>query len=510
MNANQRIEFIRQIRTHVANGDLDKAIEKLLELTSQYREDEFYDDALAISAGHKNLEKDVRKFLISPEDAQLTRNRLIDQSLTILQKIEDEPTPTSEHKTVSTHSSNNNKNASAKWLIGGVGALAFLIGGYFLMQQLKTSPQKTDDTKCKEALKQGNIFFDQGNYQKAKDVFIIARHECASGSEIKMVEEKIEICEKRLTTTTPDQPSAKDEQDITDKDVVLNPVQFKLPKDISINPDKVKDALKDVNSGSLLTRLDFRIRAFPFQVDRRSIKGRGVANIPSDELKNRKDRFVFITPQITSDNKYTYDPISVWMNGVDWRVYNLDLNPIIEDAVFNILITADGYKFATRYKADFKRSYTSKLPDGFAEPDKLLIITPLYDGRSSARNNSSAGLQLIRGKWHIVNENRKNFQGNVTFQVLAVPQKMAFVHKVSASQGSQNYMTYIDNNLTNGNPDKLLFVTPRYNSASTIYNPSTVGVKYDPSKKRWAIINLNRKKMPDGIAFNVLAIDPKN
>jgi hypothetical protein len=79
-----------------------------------------------------------------------------------------------------------------------------------------------------------------------------------------------------------------------------------------------------------------------------------------------------------------------------------------------------------------------------------------------------------------------------------------FVHHATSENISGN-STYLDNPLTNGYPNAILYITQNWNpggSAGT-YNNHPIGVWYDPERQRWAIFNQDRESMPDGAAFNV-------
>jgi hypothetical protein len=83
-----------------------------------------------------------------------------------------------------------------------------------------------------------------------------------------------------------------------------------------------------------------------------------------------------------------------------------------------------------------------------------------------------------------------------------------FIHRATSENISAN-STYLDNPLTNDNPNVMLYVTPNWNpegSAGT-YNDHSIGVWYDSERQRWAIFNQDREPMPDGAAFNVAVLE---
>jgi hypothetical protein len=83
-----------------------------------------------------------------------------------------------------------------------------------------------------------------------------------------------------------------------------------------------------------------------------------------------------------------------------------------------------------------------------------------------------------------------------------------FVHRATSENISAN-STYLDNPLTNGNPNVILYVTQNWNPGGSggTYNNHPIGVWYDAGRKRWAIFNQDRARMPTGAAFNVAVLE---
>jgi hypothetical protein len=84
----------------------------------------------------------------------------------------------------------------------------------------------------------------------------------------------------------------------------------------------------------------------------------------------------------------------------------------------------------------------------------------------------------------------------------------SFVHRATPENISAN-STYLDNPLTNDNPNVILYVTQNFNPGGEggTYNAHPIGVWYDPSAQRWAIFNQDREAMPGGAAFNVAVLE---
>ncbi len=88
---------------------------------------------------------------------------------------------------------------------------------------------------------------------------------------------------------------------------------------------------------------------------------------------------------------------------------------------------------------------------------------------------------------------------------IAAPVDSIFIHRATSESISSN-STYLNNRLINGNPDVILSVTQNWNpqAGNGRYNDHSVGVWYDPGRKRWAIFNQDRAPMPERAAFNVI------
>ena len=84
----------------------------------------------------------------------------------------------------------------------------------------------------------------------------------------------------------------------------------------------------------------------------------------------------------------------------------------------------------------------------------------------------------------------------------------AFVHRATPENISAN-STYLDNPLTNDNPNVILYVTQNFNPEGEggTYNDHPIGVWYDPDRQRWAIFNQDRGPMPNGAVFNVAVLE---
>lgn len=87
------------------------------------------------------------------------------------------------------------------------------------------------------------------------------------------------------------------------------------------------------------------------------------------------------------------------------------------------------------------------------------------------------------------------------------PPLQAFVHMATHQNTTSNW-TDINNELTNNNPDALVFVTQNWNPGGVDgtddnYNQHPIGVWYNKKQGKWSIFNQDKAPLPVGLAFNV-------
>jgi hypothetical protein len=113
-----------------------------------------------------------------------------------------------------------------------------------------------------------------------------------------------------------------------------------------------------------------------------------------------------------------------------------------------------------------------------------------------------------KSMWAVFTEDSSPMTATPSFNILVVQHssKSVFVHHATASNTSGNH-TFINSSLLNGNPRASIQITQNFNPGGTpagTFNPHPVGVRYYPSRKRWAIFNEDNKAMPISAAFNVM------
>jgi hypothetical protein len=143
------------------------------------------------------------------------------------------------------------------------------------------------------------------------------------------------------------------------------------------------------------------------------------------------------------------------------------------------------------------------------DPDAVVLVAESTDrgndGDATYDHNIGVWYEgANEKKWAILNQDRAAIPAGVTFEVIIPPASDTFVHyaKLDNTEGNS---TYLDNPLTNGEPDALLTVTQDWNpgGGSGVYNDHPIGVLYEVDIRKWAICNRGGAPIPDGAAFNI-------
>ncbi len=203
----------------------------------------------------------------------------------------------------------------------------------------------------------------------------------------------------------------------------------------------------------------------------------------------------------------SYDPATD-----KWSVFNQDLAPMPDGAAFNVEVAPSGAA-AFVQRADFANTYTYAtffnyyLTNG--NPDALIFATSNKNPRGGVApyDNHAIGVYYNASftKWSAFNQDLATMPDGTAFNVEIVPAgPSSFVQRASPANTTTN-ATFIDNPLTNGHPNALVFATPNWNpgGGDGTYDNHPIGVYYEPSVGRWAIFNQDLAPMPGGAAFNV-------
>ena len=140
-------------------------------------------------------------------------------------------------------------------------------------------------------------------------------------------------------------------------------------------------------------------------------------------------------------------------------------------------------------------------------PNAIVFASPIADQKvegAAYDHNIGVWYEGAAQKWAIFNQDRAAVPVGASFEVV-IPQASAeFVHQADLLNTAGNY-TYLDDRLTNGNPDASLSVTQNWNPGGGrgVYNNHPVATLYDAKVKKWAVYNRDGASMPAGAAFNI-------
>ena len=144
-------------------------------------------------------------------------------------------------------------------------------------------------------------------------------------------------------------------------------------------------------------------------------------------------------------------------------------------------------------------------PNINGNPNAIVLVSDQKDaGSASYGHHIGVWYASTSHRWAIFNQDRTAVPAGATFQVEVPKASASFVHHAGLSNTAGNY-TYLDDPLTNGEPDAVLSVTQNWNpgGGGGVYNNHPVGTVYDAKLKEWAVYNRDGASMPKGAAFNI-------
>ena len=146
-------------------------------------------------------------------------------------------------------------------------------------------------------------------------------------------------------------------------------------------------------------------------------------------------------------------------------------------------------------------------------PNAIVFVTPNNNPGGvcgCVTDAESIAVYYDGSQWGIINQGPTDVPLSASFNVLVlVPKSDIFVHKTTVDNGGNVApYTIIDNALTNGHPNAVIFTTPNLNpgGGSGKYHNQNIGMYYNGSQ--WAILNQDSTHIPIGASFNVLVPNP--
>jgi len=219
---------------------------------------------------------------------------------------------------------------------------------------------------------------------------------------------------------------------------------------------------------------------------------------------NAPDKLVFVSHDY-GRGPYVNSPTGVWYTKGKWAIFQQDKKALGANAKFNVMVKSKNDPNAFMHQAASNtisgHITTIDHPKTNNNPNAVLFVTQNY-ATSGPYNNNPIGVYYGNGKWKIYNQNKEKMPVNAKFNVF-IGSKNSFVHTASANNMQGAHVTKINNDLTNGNPDALIFISQYW---TAVYNNHPVGLWYSGGK--WTIYNEDRVKMPTSAKFNVMVAQP--
>ncbi|RMF48484.1 MAG: hypothetical protein D6755_03790, partial [Anaerolineae bacterium] len=241
--------------------------------------------------------------------------------------------------------------------------------------------------------------------------------------------------------------------------------------------------------------------------------------IDNSLTNNNPNAIVMVTPNYNpggvggTDNIHN---IGVFYNGGKWAIFNQDSASMPVDAAFNVLVLAEDTGVFVHKATSGNITFNSTVIDNPLlndYPNALVFVTPNWNpgGSGGTYLDKSIGVWYTGTKWAVFTQDGTSMPVDAAFNILVLAPKFDdFVH-TATSANTVTHSTKIDNALTNGNPNAIVFATPNWNpgGSSGTYLNHNFGMWYTSSSGgQWRIFNQDIADMPIGAAFNVFVPNP--
>ena len=150
-----------------------------------------------------------------------------------------------------------------------------------------------------------------------------------------------------------------------------------------------------------------------------------------------------------------------------WAIFNQDLADMEEGTSFDVHVPSEGAAFVHRATAENTAEDETYLNDPFtnAIPDVPPSVTQNWNpgGEGGTYNDHPVGVRYgaEARQWVVFNEDGEAMPEGAAFNVTVFPLgEPAFVHRATPANVTENW-TYVDDPRVNGDPDAILFATPR-------------------------------------------------
>lgn len=433
MNRSQVQETIKSIRSLVANDELDQAIDQLVEFTSTYKEDEYHDEALAVSADYKSLVKDIRKQIISVERKTLRRSQVMDRLLGILQEMEDyidEPVKPADDDTTEKKKS----SPIALWISLGVVGLCCVIVFSLTRKSNNSSGQQEKQKKEITTNKQTSPVTDKVVNEKSyEEETKTAPTKENVPSELFLYGGRVVVNKDMIASRSKARLMVDAIRGREDVNVFITPVI----RDLSVlNPGPISSEYNGREWSIHLSDLRKMEPGMAFNVlaiDNDSPNSFRLSMNSENTVKNKtrlpkewsdKSHQLIVTSYENIQGRNP-SPIGVQFIRDYWHIINEDRMNIPRYAAFNVMIAPKSRVFLHRADRENTAGPITYIdhPKTNGHRERLLFIT-LNHGQRSNVNDNTFGVHYDEGKnqWAIVNQQSKNIPQGLSFNVLVANQ----------------------------------------------------------------------------------------
>jgi hypothetical protein len=140
------------------------------------------------------------------------------------------------------------------------------------------------------------------------------------------------------------------------------------------------------------------------------------------------------------------------------------------------------------------------------DPNATVLALPTSGrgNKGSYKHNIGVWYEPVARRWAIFNQDLAPVPAGSTFKVVVPQASEKFLHEADLLNTAGNY-TYLDDRLTNGEPDAVVSVTQNWNPGGGrgVYNDHPIDTLYDPKLEQWAVYNRDGASIPEGAAFNI-------
>ncbi len=205
--------------------------------------------------------------------------------------------------------------------------------------------------------------------------------------------------------------------------------------------------------------------------------------------------------------------IGVKYAGGKWLIYNQDGLQIPAGAAFNVIIPTAGAFVHTATSVGNDTTINNALTNG--HPNAIILVTPNFTPSGicgCVSNIHNIGVFYSSGKWVIYNQDYTNTMlVGAAFNVFVLTAGVGIFVQTATTANINGSSTLIDNALTNGHPNAIVFATSNYNPDGFVGtdNNHPIGVNYDSASNKWAIFNQDGAAPIVDAAFNVLVLVPR-